>query len=220
MTRSSNRMSAEWTIPLQNFDATKIIIGAPTHGSKLISPVGYSDGDATFNVLSLLLPMLPVKSYEAATGRLQVSLQGSQVAAKLQQFQEMLINTVNTNQRTWFPAVKVSEKDDIRQGFQPFVEHGVLHLYCPLGASNDIHMYSGKMWVRGSISPSIFTPGKNIRLAIKIQGLSFHQHPLSRTWTGKFRLQHRILAVMTAQPLERGALERDSSNSHSAAVAT
>jgi hypothetical protein len=151
----------------------------------------------------------------------------------------MLINTVNTNQRTWFPAVKVSEKDDIRQGFQPFVEHGVLHLYCPLGASNDIHMYSGKMWMRGSISPSIFTPGKNIRLAIKIQGLSFHQHPLSRTWTGKFRLQHRILAVMTAQPLERGALscpergsgltaqplergalERDPSNSHSAAVAT
>jgi hypothetical protein len=141
-----------------------------------------------------------VKSYDASTGRLQISLQGAGVVARLQGLQDMLINTVYTNQRVWFPGERVSDKDDIRQGFQPFVEHGTLHLYCPTsatGTTNEIHSYTGKEWTRGTISPALFSTGRMIRLAIKIQGLSFHQHPLSKVWTGKFRLQHRILAIMT-----------------------
>ena len=191
----------EWTIPLQSFDTSKILVGAPSRGSKLISSLAYSDGDAAFTSVAILLPLLPIKSYDATSGRLQVSLQGTGVAAKLQAFQDMLINNVYTNQRIWFPGEKASEKDDIRQGFQPFIEHGVLHLYCPssaAGISNEIHNYVDKKWSRGVISPSIFTTGKIVRLAIKIQGLSFHQHSLSRAWTGKFRLQHRILAIMTS----------------------
>jgi hypothetical protein len=189
----------EWTIPLQNLDTSKINIGAPTQGSKLISILGYSDEDATFNSLSILLPILPVKSYDATTGKLQISLQGGAIAAKLLSFQEMLINSVCANQRTWFPSARPSDKEDIKHGFQPFVEGGCIHLYCPsssTGISNEIHTYSAKAWSRGAISPSIFSAGKNLRLAIKIQGLSFHQHPMSKAWTGKFRLQHRISAIM------------------------
>ena len=191
----------EWTIPIQSFETGKILVGAPSRGSKLISPIAYSDGDAAFTSVAILLPQLPIKSYDAASGRLLISLQGTGVAAKLQAFQDMLINSVYANQRGWFPGEKASEKDDIRQGFQPFVEHSILHLYCPssaAGVSNEIHNYVDKKWSRGVISPSIFAPGKMVRLAIKIQGISFHQHPLSRAWTGKFRLQHRILAIMTS----------------------
>lgn len=191
----------EWTIPLQNLDITKINIGGPTQGSKLISPLGYSDGDATFNSLCILLPNLPVKSYDASSGRLQISIQGTTIAAKLQAFQELLINSISANQKIWFPKERPSDKEDIRHGFQPFVDNGAIHLYCPsssVGILNEIYTYTGKTWSRGAISPTIFSSGKNIRLAIKIQGLSFHQHPITMAWTGKFRLQHRISAIMCA----------------------
>jgi hypothetical protein len=141
-----------------------------------------------------------VKSYDATTGKLQISLQGAAITSKLQGFQEMLINSVCANQRAWFPSARASDKEDIKHGFQPFVEGGCIHLYCPassVGISNEIYTYSGKTWTRGTISPSMFSAGKSLRLAIKIQGLSFHQHPMTKAWTGKFRLQHRISAIMT-----------------------
>jgi hypothetical protein len=162
-----------------------------------MSALSYEDEQVSLYTLSILLPMLPVKSYDAASGRLQISLQGSSIAAKLQQFQENIISAVNANQSVWFPNEKVSGKDDIRQGFQSFIEQGALNLYCPCSTPNEIYNYVGKKWSRGSLHPSIFSPGKQVRLAIKFQGISFHQHPLSKMWTGKFRLQHRILAILT-----------------------
>lgn len=188
----------EWAIPIQNLEISKVAIGSPTLGSKLISPISYVDGDVQFNTLNILLPMLSIKSYDSTTGRLQISLQGIS-STKLNQFQEMIINSVTANQRTWFPSDKTSEKEDIRYGFQPFVEHGCLHLYCPAsstGISNEIHTYSGKVWNKGAVSPSLFVPEKSVRLVIKIQGLSYHQNPMTKIWTGKFRLQHRIVAVL------------------------
>jgi len=187
----------EWTIPLQNLEISNICVAKPTHGSKLISPISYEDDLAGFYNLSILLPSLPIKSYDAVSGRLQISLQGQGVLTKLQQFQEMIISTVHANQATWFPGEKISEKEDIRHGFQPFIEHGLLNLYCPCATPNEIYNYTGKQWVRGALQPSMFTTGRTMRLAIKIQGISFHQHHLSKMWTGKFRLQHRIIAIMT-----------------------
>jgi len=188
----------EWAVPIQNLEIPKIVIGTPSLGSKLISPISYVEGDAHFNTLNILLPMLPIKSYDTATGRLQISLQGVS-AAKLNQFQEIIINTVTANQRTWFPSDKSSDKEDVRYGFQPFVEHGCLHLYCPsssAGISNEINTYSGKVWNKGVASPSLFVAGKPVRLVLKIQGLSYHQNPITKIWTGKFRLQHRVVAIL------------------------
>jgi hypothetical protein len=189
----------EWAIPIQSWEIPKIVIGSPNLSStKLISPFSYVDGDANFNVMNILLPALAIKSYDNATGRLQISLQGM-CTTKMNQFQDMIINTVTSNQHTWFPSEKPSDKDDIRYGFQPFVEHGCLHLYCPsssTGVSNEINIYSNKLWSRGAVSSSLFVAGKSIRLAIKIQGLSYQLNPITKIWTGKFRLQHRILAIL------------------------
>lgn len=187
----------EWTIPLQNFDVSNVCITKPSSGPKLISPISYLDDGVGFYNLSILLPPLPIKSYDSVSGRLQISLQGQNVLSKLQQFQEMIISTVHANQKGWFPGEKSSEKDDIRHGFQPFIEHGLLNLYCPCSTSNEIYNYTEKQWLRGSLQPSMFTTGRTMRLAVKFQGVSFHQHHLSRMWTGKFRLQHRIMAIMT-----------------------
>lgn len=165
----------ELTIPIQIFDVGKVVVSPPQRGTKLIAPLSYVNGDAHFSLLSISLSSLPVKSYDSATGQLQVSLQGSkEVATKLQQLQDMLIQTVITNQRGWFPTEKGVAKEDIRGGFQPFVDHGILHLYYP--SNSDI--------------------GQNISIALRIQGLSFHQHHITKAWTGKFRLQHRILAII------------------------
>ena len=187
----------EWTIPLQHLDVAKICIARPSQGSKLISPISYTEDPAAFYTLSILLPLLPVKSYDATSGRLQISLQGQGVLSKLQQFQEIIISTVHANQAAWFPGEKISEKEDIRHGFQPFIDHGVLNVYCPCLTPNEIYNYTGKQWTRGALQPSMFSTGRLMRLAIKFQGISFHQHPVSRIWTGKFRLQHRIMAIMT-----------------------
>jgi len=193
----------EWTIPIQHFDIGKTIVHSPTRASKLLSCLSYEDGHVQLHTLSILLPLLLVKAYDSSTGRLQISLEGDQAKMtmlKLQQFQDMVIQSVSVNQKRWFPGEKASDKEDIRRGFQPFVEHGTLHLYCPPSTSsivNEIHTYSDKTWNKGAVSPSLFITGKSIRLAIKIQGLSFHQHPLTKAWTGKFRLQHRITAILT-----------------------
>jgi hypothetical protein len=190
----------EWAIPLQNLDIQNIQINTPVQGYKLVSALGYSDTDVNFNTLCILLPLLPVKSYEAASGRLQISLQGSMITNKLLAFQDLLIQTLLANQARWFPGEKVFSKDEIKQGFQPFVDKTSLHLYCPTStttSTNEIHSYSEKKWTNDIISPNLFTVGKQLRLAIKFQGLSFHQHPVTKMWTGKFRLQHRIVAVMT-----------------------
>lgn len=191
----------EWAVPLQNLDIQKIQINPPIHGYKLISPIGYSDTDIHFNTLCILLPPLPVKSYDPSSGRLQISLQGCGYSNKLLGLQELLIQTLLTQQRAWFSGDKQITKDEIKHGFQPFVDRNTIHLYCPTSttaAANEIHSYSGKKWVYDIISPALFTIGKEVRLAIKFQGLSFHQHHITKMWTGKFRLQHRIIAIMTS----------------------
>jgi len=39
-------------------------------------------------------------------------------------------------------------------------------------------------------------PGNKIRAVIRLHGISFHiLHPTEQ-WSGKFRLQHRILAIL------------------------
>ena len=190
--------SMDWVIPLQNLDISKINIKPPIQGTKLISSFNYSD-DVNFTCLYILLPSLPVKSYDAATGKLQIHLQNTANTGKLNTFQDMLINIVHANQDAWFPSVKNLNKDELKRGFQPLIENGSIQLYCPSSStmiSNEISTYSGNTWSRGTVSTSIFSPGKVLRFLIKIQGLSFHQHQVSGMWSGKFRLQHRISAIL------------------------
>jgi len=192
----------EWTIPIQTFEPASIRLGQIGRGIKPMAPISYhsAEVDATFMSLSLLLPILTVKSYDAATSRLQISLAGSPVAAaKLQSLQTILLKRIHTQQSGWFPPDRTRTAEDLRAGFQPMIENGVLHLYCPsntAGAPNEVQVYSGGVWTRGITSPAALAPGKQLRLAIRIQGVSFHQHPVSGAWTGKFRLQHRVLAML------------------------
>jgi hypothetical protein len=191
----------EWTIPIQTFDSSKVRISNVNKGQKPMAALSYCDGDISFHSLSILLPPLPIKSYDTETGRLALSLQGNMsVTTKLSMLQSIMLATAQSKYKTWFPGERDRSYEELSNLFQPLVSHGCIHLYCPLTTTasfNEINVYSGGSWTRGPISASLFTPGKNMRIAVRLQGISFHQHPMTKMWTGKSRVQHRILAIYT-----------------------
>jgi hypothetical protein len=191
----------EWVVPIQTFEPPRVRIGQITCSPKRLVPISYADGEIAFNGISLLLPPLPVKSYDPASGRLTLSLSG-QAATKLQTLQDSVLVAVRNMQATWFPGEKIRSLEEIRSGFQPLIEGGMLHLYCPCAQSgvlaNDISIYDGTAWSHTKPTAKLFTAGKILRIAIKLHSLSFHQHTGNNMWTGRFRFQHRLLAVMAA----------------------
>ena len=196
----------EWTIPIQTFETSKVRLGQMSRSHKPIVPLAYVDGELHFNTLSLLLPIQHVKSYDPASGRLVLSLTNvSSTLTKLQSLQDTLLAAVKNQQTSWFPGERMRTAEEVRDGYQPMIEHTNLHLYCPMNgvtgtgnhAQNEIQIFSNGVWTKGKFHPSLFSSGAPIRIALRIQGISFHQHPVSGMWTGKFRLQHRILAIMS-----------------------
>jgi len=189
----------EWAIPAQLFTSTAAQISAPAKHQKPMASLGYSDELFSMPALSILLPFLPVKAYEPDTGKLALSLAGyPSILAKLHAFQNKMLVTIHANYTTWFPGERTRSIEETTSSFQPFIQGSCIHLYCPLvttGSFNEISMYSGGSWTKGVIPSSTFAIGKQIRIAIKLQGISFHQHPVTRNLTGRSRVQHRILAI-------------------------
>jgi len=178
----------EWTIPLHAVSPNNIRVMPLSKGHKVAAPISYSNAIAEMPSLSLILPAMTIKSYDAVTGQLALTIPASALK-KLQAIQEKVVHEVRSHQGAWFPEYK---REDMH-GFQPMVDGSVLRLYCPMGAGGayDIHIWSGE-WSRG-IKVAL-EPGSRIRAVLRIQGVSFHQAPTGG-WSGKFRLQHRILGL-------------------------
>ena len=71
----------------------------------------------------------------------------------------------------------------------------LLHLYFPVQYNNDIHIYKDKVW-HTTYQPGLLEKGNSVRILFRIQGLSFHKNNYTKEWTSKFRLQHRIIAIL------------------------
>ena len=173
---------------------------------KPLVPLAYKDADFHFPALSFLLPSLPIKYYDATTGRLVLSLaESTQTLNKLQTLQDMLLAAVNTHHTRWNIGVSANTNaiarrpQDIRAGFQPMVMNSELHLYCPTyeGVAQPISMYQGGS--KGKVKSGSLKPGAHVRIALRIHGISFHILPGSGIWTGKFRLQHKIIGVLVSE---------------------
>ena len=84
------------------------------------------------------------------------------------------------------------------------IDGNKLHLYCP---STLVEKRKGggiiKVWKEGSwiegVRPGLFVPGQKIRVALQIQGISL-QLMNDSLWTGRSRLQHRILGIFLQTP--------------------
>jgi hypothetical protein len=186
----------EWTVPLQRLEVGKVNVGSVRYGDKPMAPLAYFDGPIHMQSMNILLPPLVVKEYDPTTGRLKLSLTDmTQTATKLSALQDTLLNLVFTKQSSWFPGSRRTASD-LQALFQPFVENQSLHLYCPsnLTGSSGISFRKHNEWKKG-VDPRSIQKGDLLRVAFRIQGISFQQNTEQDLWTGRFRLQHKILYI-------------------------
>jgi hypothetical protein len=189
----------EWCIPIQTFQVEHVQLGTLLRGSKPMLPLAYKDSDFQFPCLSILLPTLPVVSYDPTTGRLVLSLsEHTQTLSKLQTFQDMLLTAVVSQHGQWFPGSH-KRPQEIRGGFQPMIQNGEIHLYYPMNEHGDatIPVFSGGAagsWT--TRKQRALKAGDRIRIAFRLYGVSFHIPPNSSAWSGKLRLQHKLVGVM------------------------
>lgn len=187
----------EWTVPIQKLELSKITPGALQTSMKPLTPLEYRDGFVTMKHLNILLPPLMIRDYDATTGKLSLHLpEQSAIYNKLLALQESLLFLVYQHQKTWFPESNRT-KEQIQNFFQPFVEGNSLQLYCPL-QSNDkkyfLHLWKDGVWKKLT-SPGLLQKGDVIRVALRLQGISYQTNQSSNSWTGRFRVQHRIMCM-------------------------
>lgn len=187
----------EWSVPIQRLEIKKVSVGDLQSGPKPITPLSYDDGPFHLQHLNLLLPPLPIKDYDPQSGKLVLGLsEAGQTSAKLLALQESFLTSVYLHQRKWFPDSE-RPKEVIQALFQPFLENDSLHLYCPLQTQEKRHTLF--IWKEGSwkrlVVAGLIQKGDSIRVALRLQGISFQVNPITHLWTGRFRVQHRIFSL-------------------------
>jgi hypothetical protein len=190
-------MWMEWTVPIQKLELQKITPGALTNTTKPLTPLEYKDGPFHLKHLNILLPPLVIKEYDTTTGRLTLTLpENSAILNKMMALQESLLLLVHQHQKSWFPDSNRT-KENIQHFFQPFVEGHQLNLYCPLQSQDKkyfLHIWKEGVWTRLHV-PGILQKGDILRVALRLQGISYQTNPQSGSWTGRFRVQHRIMCI-------------------------
>jgi hypothetical protein len=191
----------EWLIPVHELHIDQIQIGSITHTAKPLIPLSYKESEHTFPSLSILLPSLKIKSFDPLTGHFVISLaENPGTLAKLQGLQDMLLAHIKSKYMTWFPNQRINLKKsvDLKTGFQPLIHGNELHLYCPIQPqiAQSVPFYSKDTWSSNGIQTGLLTPGSKIRIVLRVQGVSFHIHQTTGHWTGKFRIQHKLLALL------------------------
>jgi hypothetical protein len=204
---SHNREGMEWQLPIQKVEIGNINIGSPwarehrrEYEQKPMAPLSYFGTQFRIPFVSLLFPPLPVVEYNANTGKLVLDMSGTSLACiKMNTFQETLIGAIVYHQHGWFKSN--FSRDDVKGGFQPIFNENKLSLYCPSAsgqtqsAVRGIPIYVGGAW-KTSFSAEDLAVGRRIRVAVKIHGISF-LNSQDGTWSGRCRLQHRILGMIT-----------------------
>lgn len=199
----------EWQLPIQKVEIGNINIGSPWSSSrsdsrreyamKPMAPLSYFGTQFRLPFVSLLFPPLPIVEYNAATGRLVLDMYETNLASiKLNTLQDTIVNAIMYHQTGWFRSEY--SKEEIRRGFQPIIQDSHLILHCP-SVSAGISIFNNDSW-DGTIED--LKPGVRIRVAVKIHGISFlnresESTSLAQEWTGKCRLQHRILGIIMSK---------------------
>jgi len=196
----------EWAVPLQKIDVNKINVGQIRYGEKPLAPLAYLDGPIHLPSVNILLPPLLVKDYDPQTGRLKLSIQDNgAVLHTLSSLQETLLKIVFQKQSEWFPGSRKTS-EELHVFFQPFVENNIINLYCPSAVTGNISIpiWKDRVWSKGVTVGSI-VKGDTIRVGLRIQGISFQHNLEADIWTGRFRLQHKILQVFCCPKITMSA---------------
>ena len=198
----------EWCVPLQKLEINKISVGSlitrVNREKKPMVPLSYVDGQVTMPVLTILLPHLIIDSYNPANGRLELAMMTTWVSSKLTAIQTSLLEVICASQVAWFGTSKFS-REEVYRLFQPMVEGNKLHLYCPSTLQekrkgmNGIRIWRDGVWVE-DVQPGVLTRGQIVRVTLQIQGMSLQMGINDTSWTGRARLQHRILGILVQAP--------------------
>ena len=198
----------EWCVPLQKLEINKISVGSlitrVNREKKPMVPLSYVDGQVTMPVLTILLPHLIIDSYNPANGRLELAMMTTWVSSKLTAIQTSLLEVICASQVAWFGTSKFS-REEVYRLFQPMVEGNTLHLYCPSTLQekrkgmNGIRIWKDGVWVE-DVQPGFLTRGQIVRVTLQIQGMSLQMGINDTSWTGRARLQHRILGILVQAP--------------------
>jgi hypothetical protein len=195
----------EWQLPIQKVEIGNINIGSPwarehrrEYEQKPMAPLSYFGTQFRIPFVSLLFPPLPVVEYNAATGKLVLDMSGTSLACiKMNTFQETLIGAIVYHQHGWFKSNY--SREDVKGGFQPIFNDNKLSLYCPSATTGSavrgIPIYTSGVW-KTNFTQEDLTVGRRVRVAVKIHGISF-LNSNDGTWSGRCRLQHRILGMIT-----------------------
>jgi hypothetical protein len=196
----------EWQLPIQKVEIGNINIGSPWSSrglaQKPMAPLSYFGAQFRLPFLSILFPPLCVVEYVPATGKLVLDMSETSLASiKLNTLQDTLINAIMYHQMAWFKTELAVE--DVRQGFQPIIQDNKLILHCPytdMSLANtgkvlfkNVPIYKGG-W--GEFKPEDLAMGTRVRVAVKIHGISFLNRNDSSEWSGRCRLQHKVLGVI------------------------
>ncbi len=198
----------EWAVPLQKLELSKIRLGnvsiRPNREKKPMVPLAYLDGQMVMPILTILLPHLTVDSYNSATGRLDLLLDTPWVTTKLNSIQTSLLNATSQSQTSWFGKRQFSN-EELYNLFQPMVEGNKLHLYCPSTlmekrkGNGVIRIWKDDSWIEG-VRPGLLIPGQRVRVGLQLQGISLQLGTTDNEWTGRCRLQHRVLGILIQTP--------------------
>jgi len=194
----------EWCIPIQTFQVEKIQLGLIPNGLKPTVSLGYKDNDMVFPSLTLLLPLMRIKSYFPSTGKLVLSLdECPHVLRKFISLQDTITELVHSNQQRWFPNQPFIRKlSELKSSIQSMINNNEINLYCPIN-ENDVHgpnIYYENNWSRGLLESGQLAQESMIRVVLKLQGVSFHMYKSTEQWSGKFRIQHRIISILVGSP--------------------
>ena len=204
----------EWQLPIQKVEIGNINIGSPwarlSHGEsaqKPMAPLSYFGTQFRLPFVSLIFPPLPVIEYNSATGKLVLDMFESSLASiKLNTLQDTIVNAISYHQAGWFKSE--FSKDEIIRGFQPIIQDNHLHLHCPSPSHlSGASIFKDGVWKK--LTADDLKLGTRVRVAVKIHGISFLNReqvgckPLATggkdvdvKWSGKCRLQHRILGFI------------------------
>jgi hypothetical protein len=208
----------EWQLPVQKLEVGSIYIASPwiresKHETKSnpMSALSYIGSHFRMPSLSILFPPLPIIEYVPATGKLVIDISETNLACtKLAAFQETFLQSILCHQSAWFGTNYSIE--EIRSKYTPIYKDNRLILHCPVttySGANGAHVYVNGSW---ETSLTHLQPGKRIRVAVKLHGISYLYHKPNhvnllaevpegvpapaQTWSGKTRIQHKIMGIL------------------------